>query len=255
MRDYILEETFSFCKNDNNWLKKLIIGTGISLLALIIMLTPIILAFASKTFNFSIVLQIILGIFLAFILACAVNGFCIKAAHERIHDRNAKLPEWNEFWTFVFIGFKCFVGSTLFYIPYLAIGFVIVIFDGILQSNGSSTIKDNLIFINYLYQALYFLFLLFYFAFNANFIIDYKISSYINAVKAYKRIKDCVLSYVILVILIFAFGCILNIISLVLFLTIIGIFVLPFIWIFLNLITLDLTVQFLNITEKKQIEK
>lgn len=254
MAKFDLENSFSFFKTDSDWIKKLLIGSGISILAVILILAPLIFLFALKISKLIAISIILMCWIISFILFCAVNGFCIEAAHERIYDRSAKLPEWNEFWTFVFLGFKSTLGSILFYCPLIAIASVVFVFEIVSKHNGSSSMDDMTTFVNCIYNILYFVFLFFYFVFSANFLKDYNVFSYINVVSAYKRLKGNWVNYFILVALILAFGFMFNLLSFVLFLTVIGILLIPFVFVFLNLLTLDLTAQFLSITEENNKE-
>lgn len=254
---YNIEESFTFVKNDKNWGKKLIKGAVIGIVAGLFFFLPPIAALISRIFNPAVMVEIIICWIIAGILCLGLSGYCIKACHERIFYRDALLPEWNDFGGLVFIGFKSVLGSFMLYLPIIAIGMVAGMYDGFgssadkLAENYAGTMGISSI-VNIIYNVLYFVFTLFYFAFNANFLKDFNIFSYLNYAAVYRRINDNFVQYAILVALILALGFVFNTVVFILCISIAGLFVVPLAVLYMQLITLDLTAQFIRITENKQ---
>lgn len=254
---YNIEESLTFVKNDKNWGKKLMIGTVIGIVAGLFFFLPSIVALITKIFNPAVMVEIVICWIIAGILCLGLSGYCIKACHERIFYRDAQLPEWNDFGGLIFLGFKSVLGSFMLYLPIIAIGLVAGMYEGFgssankLAANYVGTMGISSI-VNIIYNVLYFVFTLFYFAFNANFLKDFNIFSYLNYAAAYRRINDNLVQYAILVAMILAVGFIFNTVIFVLCVSVAGLLAVPFAVLYMQLITLDLTAQFIRISENKQ---
>lgn len=248
--NYNIEESFTLVKHDPNWIKKMLIASGIAIVSLLLFFVPPIIALVGKTFNIAIAIEIGICWIIAGFLSMALSGYCLKAANERIFYRDTLLPDWRDFWSFLFLGFKSLLGSLMFYLPILAIGLAVGICDGFSKSTGSTSGTSFLL--NSIYNILYFVFLFFYFAFNANFLKDFNVFSYLNYAAAYRRIKGNFVQYAILVALIMALGFVFNFVAFFLCITVVGILLLPFATIYMQLVSLDFAAQFIRITENKQ---
>lgn len=251
---YDVESSFAIVKNDTNWVKKLLIGSGLIIAAVVLFFFPTILAIVTKTFNAYIILAIIFCWISALLLGFSVSGYCLQAAQDRIHNRVASLPEWDDFWSYVFIGFKCALGSTLYYLPVIVLGIVAGIYEVIAKQQGTSSGSANSyetlsFFFNLVHNLIYLVFLFFYFVFNANFIKDFNVFSFVNVREAYKLLKSGFVNYVILVALVLALGVLFNFAAIILCITIVGIILLPFLSVYIQLVTMDITAQYISIAD------
>lgn len=250
---YRFEESFSLVKHDTLWVKKTLIAGSLALAAVFLFLIPPIIAIASKMFNIAVFIEIGICWLISAVLTLAVSGFCIKTGHDRIFDRCAQLPEWCDFWSFVFLGFKSALGSLLFFLPVLAVGVGMGVFKAVAKLHGASDTGASFV-AESVYNIVYFLFIFFYFAFNANFVKDYNVFSYINFPAVYRmlKVKENFINYLILVGLILALGFVFNFGAFLLCLTIVGILALPFGGLYVQLVSMDFTAQFIRLTENEQ---
>ena len=251
-----LEQAFTFLKNDEHWIKKLVIGAAIALFAIIILIAPCIFVCIAKSFTLKTAAMIVICTIIAGFCGLIVSGFALKTGHLLIKDRNTKLPEWKDYLEFLFIGFKSFLGSLMYYIPFLIFSFCA----GFAEIALEHAVKIHIIsnnaasFINFctnsIYNLVYLLCILFFIAVHINFLRDLNPFSYLNFVKAAKMLKGNILKYFIMVLVIFAVGLAFEIAGVICILTIIGIVVVPFIIIYIHLVSVNLMAQFANISDK-----
>ena len=93
---------------------------------------------------------------------------------------------------------------------------------------------------------------MFYFVFNASFLKDFNVFAFINIAKAYRMLKGCWKQYFTALLLILAVGVVLNIASIILVLTIIGVILIPFVFLYFQIVMMDITAQFVRIEEESK---
>lgn len=252
---YDLEKILSFVKNDDRWIEKIVIGSlfTIAIVALIFILICTIWL-APKAFLPLLILCTLLSV----IIGLAVYGYILQMAHDYITDSETKLPEWSNFGSHLFVGFKAALGSVLFHLPLLflgAIGLSLIHYLDI-QSETSESYKLVSAGVNIIAEIFYLIYMLLYPLFNANFIKDFNPFEFLNFSAAYKLLKNNAMDYLVLVLLILAMGVICNTSVLLLALTIIGILLIPFVSIYINIVCGILTARFVQIdNESKNLEE
>lgn len=250
---YDLEKILLVVKNDEEWIKKLLIGSLFLIALIILIFIPIISVFLFKKLSISLMLFLVCYIG-AVVIGLALNGYGLQTAHDYINNPQTKLPDWRNFWSLTFVGFKSVLGSILFFLPVILLGAVAAVFEAYLKSHTavSEGFKTTYFIYNIFAQFIYFAYTALYYLFNANFIKEFNLFEFLNVAEAYKSIKGNVLSYCILVLLVIAMGILLNIIGFVLVLTIIGIILVPFISIYVQIVCCVLTARFVQITQESQ---
>ena len=254
---YSVEESFAFIKQDEDWLRKVLVAMWLIFLALLIFFIPLLTVILIKSYSLPSILIVLICSVISLILVLSVGGFILQFGHDRITNRAAKLPEWNNFWTFVFISFKSCAGSIMFYIPVIlvkliAIELVVLQMQGNIPSAAGGT-ESSLTFFADLFVNLFSLFYMFiYFAFHANFVKDFNMFSYLNYAAAFRLMKGKFVSYLVLIAVLLAVGIVFEISSLMLVLTIIGTFVIPFVYVYIKLVCIDFIAQFMNKIDKTE---
>ncbi len=249
---YDLENILTFVKNDENWIRKLIIGSLFIIASIVVWVIPFTALFFIPKIS---ILLFIIAAFVCVIIGLAVYGYSLQAAHDYIKNPETKLPEWADFWSHVFVGLKAAVGSLLFYLPVLFLGAASLGLSIYLekQSETQEMYKILLQYFNIIADTVYVVYMLFYSLFNANFIKDFNPFEFLNVSAAYKLLKNNVLNYLILALLILAVGVIGNIASVFLVLTIIGILLIPFVSMYIMIVCGVLTARFVQIAEESKI--
>lgn len=250
---YDLEKTFCFVKNDDEWVKKLLIGAGLIVLTIALFITPLIFIIALKPLRESFAIFLFCWL-VGSIVGLGITGFGYQAAHDYLKNPETKMPEWGNFKSLVFVGFKAFLGSILFYLPVI---FVAIIAGSLeIASKGktaSSSIVLASIIVNIFYQVLNMFYMLIFLVFNANFIKEFNMFDFVNYVKAYKLLKGNVMNYVVLVLIVFALAMLFNIGAILLCLTIIGIILIPVGAIYIQIISSVLIARFVQITQEPKV--
>jgi membrane protein len=251
--NFEIEKAFCFIKNDSDWLKKLLIGAGINLGAFLSMLICVFAVLFTRAFNVGGFLIAVLPCALFLVAALGVYGFTLQYGQDRIRNENAPLPEWKDFSSFLFTGFKACLGAWLYFIPVFALAglsFIVQVSAKVHGGADSYTIAS--LVVNSLYNLFYLIFLVFYFVFNASFLKDFNVFSFINIAKAYRMLKGCWKQYFTALLLILAVGVVLNIASIILVLTIIGVILIPFVFLYFQIVMMDITAQFVRIEEESK---
>ena len=198
-----LEQAFTFLKNDEHWIKKLVIGAAIALFAIIILIAPCIFVCIAKSFTLKTAAMIVICTIIAGFCGLIVSGFAEIALEHAVKIH-------------------------------------------IISNNAASFINFCT---NSIYNLVYLLCILFFIAVHINFLRDLNPFSYLNFVKAVKMLKGNIFKYFIMVLVIFAVGLAFEIAGVICILTIIGIIIVPFIIIYIHMVSVNLMAQFANISD------
>ncbi len=252
---YDLEKILSCVKNDEQWIKKLIIG-GLFIVSIILLI--IIPLLAIPLFPKAFMPLLIVCATVAVLIGISIYGYGLQTGHDYINNSETKLPEWRNLGSHLLVGFKATLGSILFYLPLLFFGAIAIVLKLYLKYKAeiSVTFKFLDLCFDILLQIIYLIYTLIYPLFSANFIKNFNPFEFLNVSAAYKLFKNNKMSYLLLVLLIIAMGTLLYISSLLLILTIIGVLLIPFVAMYINIICGILIARFIQIdNETKNLEQ
>ena len=248
---YDFERILLCVKNDEQWIRKLTIGALFLIIIAFLLTLPVFSIFLLKSFALNFLLFVFFYI-AAGVIALAVTGFGLQFAHDYRLDSNTNLPDWHNFWSLTFVGFKAFLGSVLFLLPVIL--FVIVSFVLEVQFKDiavhSELFKSTYFIFNAIAEIVYILYFVFYFLFCANFIKDFNLFEFLNFASAYNLIRYNVLNYLILMLIVLALNVIFNTVALIFALTIIGLLLVPFISIYIQIVSCCLIARFIQIADE-----
>lgn len=251
-----LEKSFTFITEDSEWKKKLAIGGGLGLLSVLIILLPILLTtlFAPLvTIKFWLLLSLTtICIVISAVINLAIFGYFSITAHNRIHNKEKFLPEWSDFGALIAAGVKTVVGHVLCFLPFIlcgAIVFLLAVFPALLFENNLlsgifSIISLALSLVGFF--VLYALIIIFYFLLFSVFLKDLNVLSFLNFKAAYGLVKNNILNYVIFWLFVIIISLIVELVSIILILTIVGIFLLPWVFFYSYLVSAEIFAQFVR---------
>lgn len=244
---YDLEKTFKFVTNDKEWVKKLLIGGGLTILSVFLFLAPVITMFGalkSPANTLQGIPLLVVCWIIAGVIMLGVNGFSLQAAHDYIDNPETPLPQWGNFKSLLFTGFKAALGTVLLYLPVIFLGLAIALVIHPVKGTASDTMFSVISNLVSLFYALI------VYAFSANFIQEFNVFDYANYAKAYRVIKGNLLDYGILVLVALAMGIVFNVGAVLVSLTIVGVLAVPFGAFYIQIVTAVLTARFVQITRE-----
>lgn len=250
---YDFEKILLCVKNDEQWIKKLTIGALFLIIIAFLLMLPLFSAFLFKNFVINFTLFVVFYI-IAGIIGLAVNGFGLQFAHDYRLDSKASLPDWQNFWSLTFVGFKAALGSILFLLPVILLGIVSFVFE--IHFKGSDSHSELFKTIYFIFNAIaniiYILYFVFYFLFCANFIKEFNLFEFLNFSSAYQLIRGNVLNYLILVVIILSLNTLFNTVALLVALTIVGLILIPFVAVYIQMVSSCLIARFVQITDESK---
>lgn len=241
-----LKQAFCSVTQDAHWVSKVLIGSLLLFFPSFVYIFPGIRRLLFDPMNYYLIALFAL---MALFINIAICGYFFKAVHNRIVHLKGKLPSWNYFTYYLYIGTKAFVGGLIFSLPFLVIDFIVIHFAPKEFSFEIVPFLLVLIIFHIIYTIMYIMLAL-------NFSLKFKITAFFNIRKAYKLVKDNLKNYAILI-----FYCLLIAFANAITTTILvnaQIFALliPFISFYVCLIYMDLFAQFaLNCDKKKAIKE
>ena len=251
--NYNLEKAFCFVKDDSGWIKKILTGGLLIIVSYITLLLVLGITIATKKMCVWIFLLWLLGFFIFGILNLCVYGFSICYGRNLIGQEHTSLPEWKNFKTFILLGLKAVLGSFLYYVPMFILSALFIGADIFIRISGIDTSGEVFRIYTFvsdcIYQLVSLLYIIFFFIFNAIFLKECRVLSFVNIPKAFNWLKDNKKNYCLLVLFILAIGVFLNILIFLLALTIIGIIFIPFVVIYIQIVITDLIAQYVNTLE------
>ena len=242
------ENAFTFLAQDPKYKGKLFVGSILSLLWFILLFLPLIpLSLGGLKAG---AIAFLVFYCLDFLVFVYLVGYTYLVANNRVHNSEEILPCWCEFRRILSTGVKSFVGYSIFSVPILimiAVIFVIFLLFAFVPSDMLSFIFSFfLLVLVCCVLVLGVFYTLCCYLMMASFAEDLKILSFIDFKKAYSMINGNWVNYLILLLLIFAVGVILQILACVLICTIIGIIFIPSLCFYSGLVTMDLIAQFVK---------
>ena len=192
---------------------------------------------------------------LSSIIGLVIIGFIVETGHNYIKNPKAKLPNWSNFNSLLFTGFKSIFGSTLLFLPLVFVFIVFIIVSIKVEASGVKTPEQSEYYALYLfteiaYQLLNLFLTIVFFSFNANFLKELNVFEFLNYPKAFKNIKNYFTEYIVLVLLLFAINMVYGLLMVLLIISVIGILVIPFVNIYINIVNTILTARFAQIAKK-----
>ncbi len=256
-----LEKSFTFITEDSDWKKKLAIGGGLGLLSVLILLFPILLTTLFTplvTIKFWLLLSLTtICIVISAVINLAIFGYFSITAHNRIHNKEKFLPEWSDFGALIAAGVKTVVGHVLCFLPFILCGAIVfllavfpallfpaLLFENNLLSGIFSIISLALSLVGFF--VLYALIIIFYFLLFSVFLKDLNVLSFLNFKAAYGLVKNNILNYVIFWLFVIIISLIVELVSIILILTIVGIFLLPWVFFYSYLVSAEIFAQFVR---------
>lgn len=251
-----LEKSFTFITEDSDWKKKLAIGGGLGLLSVLILLFPILLTTLFTplvTIKFWLLLSLTtICVVISAVINLAIFGYFSITAHNRIYNKEKFLPEWSDFGALIAAGVKTVVGHVLCFLPFIlcgAIVFLLAVFPALLFENNLlsgifSIISLALSLVGFF--VLYALIIIFYFLLFGVFLKDLNVLSFLNFKAAYGLVKNNILNYVIFWLFVIIISLIVELVSIILILTIVGIFLLPWVFFYSYLVSAEIFAQFVR---------
>lgn len=251
-----LEKSFTFITEDSEWKKKLAIGGGLGLLSVLILLFPILLTTLFTplvTIKFWLLLSLTtICVVISAVINLAIFGYFSITAHNRIHNKEKFLPEWSDFGALTAAGVKTVVGHVLCFLPFIlcgAIVFLLAVFPALLFENNLlsgifSIISLALSLVGFF--VLYALIIIFYFLLFGVFLKDLKVLSFLNFKAAYGLVKNNILNYVIFWLFVIIISLLVELVSIILILTIVGILLLPLVFFYSYLVSAEILAQFVR---------
>lgn len=241
-----LKQAICSVPQDSHWISKVLIGSLLLFFPSFVYIFPGIHRLMFDPMNYYLIS--FFGL-LAIFVNIAICGYFFKAVHNRIVHLKSKLPSWNYFTYYLYIGTKAYIGGIIFSLPFIAISGITIYFA---PKSFSIELIPFIIFlaiVHIVYTAMYIMLAL-------SFSMKFKIKAFFNIKKAYKFVKDNVTRYILLI-----FYCLLIAFCNFVFTAILvnaQIFslLIPFISFYVCLIYMDLFAQFaLNCDEKKPIKE
>lgn len=256
-----LEKSFTFITEDSEWKKKLAIGGGLGLLSVLILLFPILLTTLFTplvTIKFWLLLSLTtICIVISAVINLAIFGYFSITAHNRIHNKEKFLPEWSDFGALIAAGVKTVVGHVLCFLPFILCGAIVfllavfpallfpaLLFENNLLSGIFSIISLALSLVGFF--VLYALIIIFYFLLFGVFLKDLNVLSFLNFKAAYGLVKNNILNYVIFWLFVIIISLIVELVSIILILTIVGILLLPLVFFYSYLVSAEIFAQFVR---------
>lgn len=250
---YDFEKILLCVKNDEQWIRKITIGSLFIIIIAFLLTLPVLAIFLFKSFVINFLLFAFFYI-AAGVIALAVVGFGLQFAHDYRLDSSSNLPDWHNFWSLTFVGFKAALGSILFLLPVILLGIVSFVFEIHFKGSDShSELFKTMYFIfNAIANIIYILYFVFYFLFCANFIKEFNLFEFLNFSSAYQLIRGNVLNYLILVVIILSLNTLFNTVALLVALTIVGLILIPFVAVYIQMVSCCLIARFIQITDESK---
>ncbi len=240
-----LKQAVCSVSNDTHWVSKVLIGSLLLFFPSFVYIFPGIRRLLFDPINYYLIALFVL---LSLFINIAICGYFFKAVHNKIVHLKSKLPSWNYFTYYLYIGMKAYIGGFIFSLPFLLISCVTLYISPKTISIEMLPYAVFLLLLHIVYTAMYIMLAL-------SFSMKFKVKAFLNIKKAYKFVRDNVKRYILLI-----FYCLLialaNIIlTAVLFNAQIFALLIPFISFYVCLIYTDLFAQFaLNCDENQSLK-
>ncbi len=221
----------TYMLKDSGWIKKILLGGLLVVFPMFGIAFPGIKRMFSDPYNACALLffsLVSVGIYLAIV------GYFFKTLHLKILGTSENLPEWNGFFELIKIGAKAYIGTLLFYLPIALVMGLCYIF---LIPVEHTMLYAGLCFFAHIFIAAL------YMPFMMSFAVDLKVTSFVNADRAFLIVAGDFRNFLILVMCVFAisfcFGFVASILSLSGLLTLF----IPFIAFYVYVVMADLFAQ------------
>lgn len=250
---YDFEKILLCVKNDEQWIRKITIGSLFIIIIAFLLTLPVLAIFLFKSLVIKFLLFTLFYI-AAGVIALAVVGFGLQFAHDYRLDSSSNLPDWHNFWSLTFVGFKAFLGSVLFILPVILFFIISLVLEVQYKDAAvhSELFKATYFIFNAITELVYIIYFIFYFLFCANFIKEFNLFEFLNFASAYKLFKGNALNYFILIVIVLALNVLLNSVALIVALTIIGLLLVPFISFYIQMVSCCLIARFIQITDESK---
>lgn len=237
-----IKQALCFASKDEDWVKKIILGGLLMFFPTFAYLFPGLRRVIFEPFNYY---MFALYFMFSLVIFMAVCGYFFKSVHIRIVHDEVGLPSWNEFWNYIYVGAKAYVGGFVVALPFLALEALILFFAPMTLSVEMLPYAVAVLLLHIAYSFLYTMLAL-------NFSLSFSIRAFFRVKKAYAIIHKNMGNFVLMV------GCCLLValVHLVLGLLlvhaqILGL-LLPFVSFYIFLIYSDLFAQF--VLNGKEVE-
>ena len=241
-----LKQAVCSVPQDSHWISKVLIGSLLLFFPSFIYIFPGLRRLIFDPMNYYLIA--LFGL-LALFVNIAICGYFFRAVHNRIVHLKSKLPSWNYFTYYLYIGLKAYIGGVIFSLPFLLIYAITIYFAPKTISLELISFILFLAFVHILYTAMYIMLAL-------SFSMKFKIKAFLNIKKAYKFVKDNIKRYILLIFYCLLIGFLNLLLTAILVNAQIFSLLIPFMSFYVCLIYLDLFAQFaLNCDETKPINE
>lgn len=252
-----LEKAIVYIFKDPSWITKLLAGSCFIITSYLIIFTPIAvyaISLSTKGFLFTFFLSVILF----FLLNALISGYIAETSNKRINYRCSILPDWSELKNIFVSGLKYFIGYFLYSIPIITISLIFLVLltfymgNGLITSNSSSPILFSaMVLLGAISFFLLILYSLFYPLMTACFYKDLKILSFIDFKQAFKILENNKINYFVLILVFIALYFIFQLVCSLLILSILGVLLIPIIYLYFYLILAEIIAQFIILAREK----
>ena len=242
-----IQKAFTYIQKDVNWVKKWVIGS-------LLIFIPTILSSLSQSVDKDnqkmvqdflsshpeIAVALIVAGLLSILLGIFVSGYTSKNVNTRIWDKDAALPEWKNWGSLFFTGFKLFCGMGIYIVFLAAIGIGLFLpIAGALHGTKWILVLVGLLYFVVCYLLLVFCLIIAHFAF----LTDLKFVSFFNFKLIGKIVNKNLLNIIFYILLCLGLHIMSSMLAYTLMLTVIGVAAMPFVYFYVSLISADLAAQ------------
>ncbi len=247
------EKSLTYMSKDPGWVNKLLAGSGIVLAMYAVFIIPF-FAYIITDSAAAGIASLLLCLICSAVLSLIMAGYYAQIVNRRINYSNTFLPDWNEFGKLIKTGLKYYVGSFIYYLPFVLLSFIFICCVAVAVDHGFH-IAAFLLLTGFgaVCAVVGILTMLFVPLMMANFFRDLKILSFINFKSAFEMLKGNVGNYCILILLFIALSVLVQIIMSLLITTIVGIIFLPILYFYSYVVAAELVAQFVLCSKEKTI--
>lgn len=254
--DLDFEKALTYIAKDPQWGNKLLAGAGLMLTSFAVFAVPalcLIIApgvIAAITFFATLLLSMLIWI--------VISGYICETASKKINTPDDEiLPDWKDFGKLFSLGFKYFLGYFLYFLPLCLIGLLFFVFISLGFYSSYSGLIGAGVF-SFIFLTVFGAFLVFLYVLTmaflplmmTSFFKDEKILSFVNFKNAFNLLKNNVSNYLILILLFIAITILAQLVCSFLIATVIGIILLPIVYMYVYYVIADICAQFALTAQK-----
>lgn len=229
-----LKRAFLSVSQDSHWISKILIGGLLLFFPSFVYIFPGVRRLMFDPVNYYL---IALFSMLVLVVNIVIIGYLFKTVHNRIIHLKSKLPSWNYFTYYLYIGVKACIGGFIFLLPFFLLNTLIVYL-------APKSLSLELFLYAILEIMLQFICLILFIMLSLNFSMKFKVTDFWDIKKAYNLVKGNICRYFILI-----FSCLFvaflnSVVTILLVNAQIFSLLIPFVSFYVCLVYADLLAQF-----------